>query len=321
MVAALLLLLGLGACRGHSDARRPPDDLLITLDTVRADALGVYGASPSPTPTIDALGARGVVVDEAMTVAPLTLPAHASILTGTYPTRTGIRDNMSFRLGDEAVTLAERLADIGYDTGAFVSAAVLDRAFGLGQGFHRYGDDVHAAGLLGIPRRPAGEGVTAAVSWIASLPAEKPTFTWLHLYDAHLPLTPPADALARFPGDGYTASIAYADAQVGLLLDRYRAHGRDPIVVIVADHGEGRGDHGEQTHGWFVYRSTMRVPLVMHGPGVPEGVRWAGTASVVDIVPTVLDLLGQAPPGGSRWGFAAPRAARRRASCWAGGVW
>ncbi len=279
----------------NCSASQPHDLVLVTLDTTRADALGAYGRTPSPSPTVDELAREGARVDEVMTVTPLTVPAHAALLTGVYPDRTHVRDNMSFRLADTWTTLAESLRSHGYSTGAFVSAAVLSPAFGLDQGFDRYSCvTVSPTNALGIPRRSASAVVDDALGWLKSVPPEVPVFTWVHIYDAHRPYDPSADALRLFPDDPYLASINGADREVGRLLDGFQAAGRNPVVVVVGDHGEGRGDHGEETHGWFAYRSTMRVPLVIAGPGVAPGIVIDGPQSVVDVMPTVLDLLGLA---------------------------
>lgn len=307
---APLVLFGLLSC----GRQRHPDLLLITLDTTRADALGSYGAVPSPTPFLDDLAGRGIRVEEAMTTAPLTLPAHAGLLTGLYPDRTGVRDNMSARLAEEQVTLAEVLRDHGYRTGAFVAAAVLDEAFGLAQGFERYDDRVTGDALtLGIPQRPAGAVVDVAATWLDEVaPGGDPVFAWVHVYDAHRPYEP---AHATGSLDPYASELAYIDGQLRRLVDGWRRHRREPLVVVVSDHGEGRGDHGEATHGWFAYRSTMRVPLLMAGPGL-DGRVLPGPVSTTDVMPTILELLylpspsdvdGRSFAGEARGGPASPR--------------
>ncbi|MCP4805689.1 MAG: sulfatase-like hydrolase/transferase [Proteobacteria bacterium] len=280
---------------------RPTDVLLVTLDTTRADVTGPYGAIPSPTPALDGLAARGVVADEALAVVPLTLPAHSSILTGAYPDTHGVRSNDGFFLPAEVDTLAELLPD--HASGAFVSAAVLDHSFGLDAGFETYVDAVARdarRGPMAVPSSPAEQTADRASDWLAE--QNGPVLLWMHLYDAHLPHEPPEDLL-REHGDPYLAEVARADRALGQILDTFRVLGRDPLVVVVGDHGEGRGDHGEQTHGLFVYRSTMRVPLVIAGPGVEPG-RLDVPVSQVDLVPTILDALGQPVPavdGRSLW--------------------
>jgi len=286
LVAALLLQ----ACDADPV---PPDILLVTLDTTRADVLGAYGATPSPSPALDALAAEARVYDEALTVTPLTLPAHASLMTGQYPVRHGIRGNGPRRLSRDATTVAERLVGQGYRTGAFVSAAVLDRSFGLDQGFETYIDEVGPA----EGRTGAVASVDAAVttdafgSWLVRevRDAETPFFAWVHYYDPHAPYRDHGNGQA----DPYRSEIAHVDEQLGLALAAVRALGRErPLAIVVAgDHGESLGEHGELTHGYFVYRSTMRVPLLIQAPGVAAG-RVPQPVSLVDLAPTLLGLAG-----------------------------
>jgi arylsulfatase A-like enzyme/tetratricopeptide (TPR) repeat protein len=305
MVAPLrgfvVVALGLCACRPVT-APRSPDLLLVTLDTTRADAVGAYGADPSPTPHVDALAAKGAWFSEAVAVCPLTLPAHASLMTGLYPDRHGVRTNDGFSLTEDRVTLAAALRSSGYHTGAFVAAAVLDRVFGLDQGFEHYDDAIEVrTATSGVPARPAEEVADQANTWIArtvSADPGAPLFAWVHLYDPHQPLDPPADLLRLHP-DPYLAEVARVDRAVGQILDNLRALGREDLLVVVAgDHGEGRGDHGEAYHGLFVYRSTVRVPLVLAGAGIPSGHAVSTPISQVDVAPTVLDLLGLDVPEG-----------------------
>lgn len=280
-----------------------PDVLLITIDTVRADALGAYGATPSPTPHLDALAARGTLVEEVQTTVPLTLPAHSSLMTGRWPDEHGVRDNLGFRLADDADTLAERFHAAGYATAAFVAAVVLDGSFGLDQGFDLYDDgfDLTTAGedSLAVTQRDGAVVRAAAEQWWSA--QEGPRFAWVHLYDAHRPLQAPEPFASQF--EPYAAEVAYVDAQVGALLDTV---GPNTIVLVVADHGEGNGEHGELTHGQLAYRSTMRVPLLLAGPGV-EHTRLPGPVSVVDVAGT-LTALAELPPLGSGSSLFAPAA-------------
>jgi arylsulfatase A-like enzyme len=274
---------------------RSPDILLVTLDTTRADALGVYGASPSPTPVLDGLAATAVVFEEAETVTPLTLPAHTSILTGLRPTRHGVRRNGVERLDTKVETLAERLHGAGYHTAAFVSAAILDRAFGLDQGFDTYEGTFATAETPGpvVPSHDADVATDAFARWLLHERDDAPLFAWVHYYDAHLPNVVHGNGFA----DPYQSELAFVDERVGRLLDALRAVARDrPLVVaIVGDHGEGRGDHGEETHGWFVYRPTTHVPLLLVAPGQAPR-RVDGPVSVVDVAPTLLALAGVPVP-------------------------
>ena len=278
--------------------------LLITLDTLRADRVGCYGYVGAQTPVLDGLAADGVRFADAVTCVPITLPAHASILTGQDPPRHGVRDNGTFKLVDEHTTLTERLKEHGYATAAFLGAFVLDQRFGVGQGFDVYDDEISADySLPGVeplnPQRPGNVVTDAAILWLDEHVASAPTtpfFAWVHLFDPHTPYAPPEPYRSRFAGRPYDGEIAFTDAQVGRFIERMRAHNLmdNTLIVAIGDHGEGLGDHGESTHALLIYGSTMRVPLIMHCPSVlPAGAVVADrVVSVVDIVPTVLDLLG-----------------------------
>lgn len=277
---------------------REPDVLVITLDTVRADALGAYGNVPSPTPTLDALAKDGLLVAEASTVAPLTLPAHASLFTGLTPARHGIRDNNGYRLVPTLPTLAERFHTAGWQTGAFVAASVLDSSTGLDRGFATYRDgfDPTATALtMEVPQRDGAEARAYVQEWLLTVSPDRPFFGWVHFYDAHEPLTPPEEWQARV-ADPYLAEIAFVDHQVRILLQQIRVlDRRRPLVVaVVGDHGEDRGDHGEKTHGIFLYRSTMHIPMILSAPGVSARVERA-PRSIVDVAPTLLELAGLSP--------------------------
>jgi len=307
-VSILVLALTVLACAGGETgvdlgkaqgAAAGYDVLLVTLDTTRADRIGCYGYAAATTPSIDRLAEHGVRVADAVTVAPVTLPAHASILTGRYPPEHGVRDNGEFVLGPDSVTLAETLQASGYATGAFVSAFVLDGRYGLAQGFDRYDDAVVSAARAGaledhVDERSAAQTTDAALAWLEGLDASKPAFTWVHYFDPHAPYAPPVEPLVG--GDRYDAEIAFVDRELGRLLARLDELGRGArtLTVVVADHGEGLGDHDEETHTLLIYGATMRVPLILHAPGaLAAGQVFDGSvASVVDIVPTVLELLG-----------------------------
>ena len=268
-----LCLLSCAACSPAPEAPGPgeverPDVLLVTLDTLRADRVGAYGDPLAATPHLDDLAAHGALFREAITPAPLTLPAHASILTGTWPATHGLRDNGGFRLEEQVPTVAERLSAAGYRTGAFVSAYVLDAAWGLDRGFDTYRSpfnpqDVAAAGAFGELELPGADSVNAALAFLKAA-GGKPTFAWVHLYDPHTPW-------AEHPGwvgDPYRGEVAFADGLVGRLLD---AMDPEDLVIVVADHGEGLWDHGEREHGLLVHRATTRVPLILRPPGGIEG--------------------------------------------------
>jgi choline-sulfatase len=275
--------------------------VLVTIDTLRADRVG-----PAVTPAIEALARRGVRFTNARANVPLTLPSHASILTGLLPPRHGVRLNGVHRLKEGAPALARVLQSAGYRTGAFVGAYVLDSRFGLDQGFDVYDDEIPkregATGSLEAERR--GDVVAArAIGWLRSLPDDgRPFFLWMHLYDPHAPYTPPPEWLARAHGQPYDGEVAFADAQLGALVDALRATGRGErtLTVVAGDHGESLGEHGEADHGMLLYEAALRVPLVMAGPGVPVSTR-DEPVSLVDIVPTVLGRLGvEAPAGDGR---------------------
>lgn len=276
---------------------------MVTLDTTRRDRLGCYGDAEARTPHLDALCARGVALGNATAVAPVTLPAHASLFTGLYPPRHGARYN-GVRVLDEAqTTLAERLQQAGYQTAAFVSAFVLDERFGLAQGFEHYDDAVTARGAnafsAGGNERDAADTVDTALAWLAAHRDRRPLLLWLHLFDPHAPyelrgLASGADDAAR-----YAEEIAHADAQIGRLLDAPQLRGTDALIVVLADHGEALGEHGERTHGLFVYESTVAIPWIFAMPGLADGGAAASAlASQVDLVPTVLELLGLPIPAG-----------------------
>jgi tetratricopeptide (TPR) repeat protein len=271
--------------------------VLVTIDTLRADHLGCYGAEPTVTPTLDALAARGARFETAVSPAPLTLPSHATLLTGLDPPRHGVRANGAYQLGPEWPTLAEQLAAGGLPGAAFVSAFVLERRFGLARGFDHY-DDAVGVQLddIGVGSRPATATVDAALAWLAEAPAR--FFLWVHLYDPHAPYQPPEPHLGRHPGNPYAGEIAYADAELGRLLeaiDRRFPDGRT-LVAVTADHGESLGEHGEPTHAFGVYDATQRVPLVLAGPGVPEGRVVAPLVRLADVAPTLLELFALPVP-------------------------
>ena len=268
----------------------PLNVLLITLDTTRADHLGCYGHPGGATPNVDRLAAGGVRFAQCMSAAPSTLPSHATILTGLYPHVHGVRDNVGFRLGEAYRTLAEALQDAGYRTAAFVAAIVVGRDTGLDQGFETYDDTGNRH------ERRGDEVCDRAIEWLEAHASEK-FFLWAHFFDPHAPYEPPHPYRGRF-ADPYTGEIAFADAQVGRLVDALKRLGleRSTLVVVTADHGEGLGEHGEQTHLYFVYDTTMSVPLVMHCPGrLPAGVVVAPQTRTIDIMPTILALLRASP--------------------------
>jgi len=279
-----------------------PNVVLITLDTTRADHLGCYGDPDARTPATDALARRGVLFAQAATPAPLTLPAHSSIMTGLYPTYHGVRLNGSTALGQGQTTLAEALSREGYQTGAFVGAFVLDGRWGLNQGFGVYDDQFDLSKFkhldLAAVQRPGDQVMDAALRWLEGRKAG-PFFAWVHLYDAHSPYQPPEPLLSEFrrrgPAALYDGEIAFADQQVGRCVSWLQKAGLDQrtILVVAGDHGEALGSHGEGTHGYFVYDYALHVPLVVATPfDELRGVRIDAQVSLVDVFPTVLALAG-----------------------------
>jgi len=278
---------------------RTPDRnvLVISIDTLRADALGSYGGRAA-TPALDALAASGARFTFAHAHAVVTLPSHASLLTGTYPYEHGIRDNNGYRLRPGEATLATRLKAMGFATGAFVGAFPLDQRFGLNQGFDVYDDRIPEAGLtsnFSLPERRADEVVTAARTWIADQSA--PWFGFVHVFDPHAPYRPPAPFDTQYSTDAYAGEVAWTDAALAPLLDLLRTQTRPTLVIVTSDHGESLGEHGELTHGIFAYEATLRVPLIIAevtpgGAGASRGVVIDTPARHVDVVPTVLDALG-----------------------------
>ena len=305
-VAGVLLLLAaaprarpLWRERKLRGAPRPLDVVLVTLDTTRADRLGCYGGKAGASPRLDRLAETGVRFRRAYAHAPLTAPSHSSLLTGLLPPRHGVRDNGGYVLRDGVTTLAEQMVEAGYRTGAFVSAFVLDRRFGLARGFATYEDDVlsqEADQTLASVR--GGVTVDRALAWLRA-DDPRPVFLWVHLYDPHYPYEPPEPFAGRFKARPYDGEIAYADEQVGRLLDALAARARPALVAAVGDHGEALGEHQELTHSYFIYEGTQRVPLILSLPGyLPEGTTVEPVVRGVDLMPTILDIAGLAVPDG-----------------------
>ena len=292
VLAATTLWVRSAAPPSTTPAARP-NVLLITLDTTRADRIGSYGYAGASTPHLDRLAAAGVRFDRALSPAPLTLPAHASLMTGREPYSHGVRNNGYFVLPEDANTLAESFTAAGYDTAAFVSAFVVDRQVGLAQGFAHYDDALdRAAGVelsLDVERR-GDRTVAAAAGWLGARRTDKPFFVWVHLFDAHEPYAPPSPFRERFAERPYDGEIAFSDAAVGTLLEAARYGDGATTVVVAGDHGESLGEHGESTHGLFVYDAAVRVPLIMAGPGVPAATVVTDTVRLIDVAPTISEL-------------------------------
>lgn len=289
----------------------PPNVLLITVDTLRWDRLGCYGGPADTTPVLDRLAARGARFETAIMHAPLTAPSHASILTGLTPLRHGVRDNGAFVLPRELPTLGTVLAGAGYTTAAFVSGYPLDRRYGLASGFGHYDDELPrgsgSRGLAYVERR-ADETTSRVIAWLGAsrggtagagaADRPRPWFAWVHYFDPHAPYEPPGEFAERFAGRPYDGEVAFVDSQVGTLLKDLERRGdlARTVVVVTADHGESLGEHGEETHGVFIYDATLRVPFIVVGPGIAAGRVPAVVARGVDVLPTVAGLAGVAVP-------------------------
>jgi arylsulfatase A-like enzyme/Flp pilus assembly protein TadD len=326
VVAVVVAAAGAGLWRYRGSTTVPPpaagalrgaNVLLVTIDTLRADHVGAYGSALGLTPTLDRFASEGLRFDVAHAHVPMTLPSHTTIMTGLYPVANGVHDNGSFRFDGAKPTLAGELTRAGYRTGAFIGAFVLDARFGLNAGFDVYDDRVQGASAnLDIVQRTAEAVLAPAYDWIVgsnrqstlnnqsaisnqqSAIGDRPWFAWVHLYDPHEPYTPPEPFAGRYAQDPYSGEIAYADASLGAFFDRLRSvHALDrTLVVLTSDHGEALGDHGERTHGLFAYESTLRVPLVVWAPGAIAPAVASAPARLVDIAPTILDLVA-APAG------------------------
>jgi arylsulfatase A-like enzyme/tetratricopeptide (TPR) repeat protein len=274
--------------------------LLVTLDTTRADHLPAYGYRGVSTPGLDRIAETSLIFDDAIAHVPLTLPSHASILTGLLPIAHGVRDNEGFRLDSKIATLPEILRDHGYATAAFVSAFVLDSRWGLNRGFDVYFDKFNQYQEVNRDevQRRAEETESEVERWLPTLQG-KPFFCWVHFYDPHEPYDPPEPYRARYAANRYDGEIAYMDQSIGKLLAKLaelRLSDRT-MVIVTGDHGEGLGEHGELTHAMFLYRTTLHVPLLVQIPGGRQK-RIRGVVRHIDLAPTILDLLGVEPASG-----------------------
>jgi arylsulfatase A-like enzyme/Tfp pilus assembly protein PilF len=305
-LAALVTLAGCSWIGGRSFAVAANADrnvLLVTIDTLRADALGSYGGRGS-TPILDRLAAHGARFTFAHAHAVVTLVSHASILTGRYPYEHGIRDNTGYRLGPAEATAATRLKAQGFSTGAFVGGFPLDHRFGLTAGFDLYDDRMTTSASPdgGERERPADAVVKSALDWIGAQRGK--WLAWVHVYDPHEPYRPPPAFAARFPSDPYLGEVSWTDSALGPLFDRLASQPRPTLVVVTGDHGESLGEHGERTHSLFAYESTLHVPLIVSevAPGEGES-KVQGTVidtpvRHVDLLPTILASTGASAPAG-----------------------
>ena len=307
LLIATAISLSSGCGRGKVTPAVPagtPDVVLITIDTLRADRLGCYGYAPARTPTLDGLAARGVRFPVAVGHAPLTAPSHASILTGLTPLEHGVRDNGAYVLPPTARSVAEDFRQAGYRTAAFVSGFPLKRRFGLDRGFDTYDDHLPRGKderRTAYVERTAERTTEAALAWLDAArppgPERAPFFLWVHYFDPHAPYEAPAESMAG-AASPYDGEIAFVDAQLGRLLRRIEeVRSAPPLVLVTADHGESLGEHGEDTHGIFVYDATILVPFILAGPGVPAGAVAETVARGIDVAPTLLDYAGLAASG------------------------
>ena len=276
--------------------------ILVTLDTTRADRLGCYGFSRVETPTLDALAARGVKFENCLAQTPLTLPSHSSIFTGTLPLFHGIRDNGGFILPEELTTLAEVFKGGGYSTAAFIGAYVLDSKWGLNQGFDYYYDRFDLSKFekisLGSVQRPANEVLDKALRWLGENKDSK-FFAWIHLYDPHTPYEPPPPFAEKYARNPYVGEIAFVDSQLARLGRFLEENGlkENSFLVIAGDHGESLGEHRESTHGFFIYQEALHVPLIFVTPfPALQGLSVPAVVSLVDVMPTVLEMAGLPVP-------------------------
>ena len=301
-----ILIFSLGAfwippgipAAGPESARPRRNLLLITIDTLRADRVGYYSSRHVATPQIDSLAAKGVVFLRAFAHSTTTLPSHANILTGTTPPYHGVHDNTNFVVRGEFLTLAEHLKGFGYATAAFVGAFPLDSRFGLDQGFDIYDDRFDRTGPTPNESwtRRAEDVLSSALAWLEG--RRSPWFLWVHFWDPHDPYSPPEPYKARYADRPYDGEVAYVDAVLGKLWENMGRTGLfdSSIIVLTGDHGESLGEHGERTHGFLAYNATLRIPLIVAGPGVKHR-EVRSSASHADIFPTVCDLLGVPKPG------------------------
>jgi arylsulfatase A-like enzyme len=262
-------------CADAPAPTRPSNVVIVTLDTTRPDRLPAYGFADRSMRALDPLAGEGVVFERAMSVAPLTLTAHCSLFTGLYPPHHHVRDNADAPLDGAQATLADVLHRRGFRTAAFVGSAILAPSRGLARGFDVYRDGAVGEPRMAPPRRPADQVVDEALDWLAT-GDDSPFMLWVHLYDAHAPYSPPEPYRSRYGPDHYEGAIAFAESQLARLLEALEARHlvERTAILVVGDHGESLGEHGEIEHGLFVYESAIRVPMILRSPGVtPQALR------------------------------------------------
>jgi len=292
----LLGIVCLGALPALTASSTPTNVVVITIDTLRADHVGCYGDTQIKTPNIDALAREGVRFERAYTPVPVTLPAHSALFTGTYPLRSGMHDFADNKLSPTQPTLASVLKDNGYATGAVIGSAVLDSRFGLNHGFDFYYDHFDFSRLqetnLDEMERPGDVVADRAIDWLDKN-YQKKFFLWMHLYDPHYPYRPPSPYSEEYKDRPYDGEIAFADAQVGRLVRELKDKGvyANTLIVLTGDHGESLGEHGEKTHGFFIYNATLHIPVIIHLPGESSAQTVSELVSLPDLMPTMLAFL------------------------------
>src|SRR5438309_2372322 len=290
------LLTSSFAVGNAAQAATPANVVFITIDTLRPDHLGCYGDKQIRTPNIDALAADGIRFERAYAAVPVTLPSHTVIFTGTYPMLSGVHDFAANKLSPNQPTLASVLRKEGYTTGAIIGSAVLDSRFGLNHGFDFYYDHFdfnrRQESNLDEMERPGNVVANLTLDWL-SKNYQKKFFLWMHLYDPHYPYRPPPPYSEQYKDRLYDGEIAFADAQVGRLIEFLKNKGlyRNTLIVLGGDHGESLGEHGENTHGFFIYNATLHVPLIFHLPGGVHTKTVANLVNLADLMPTVLAAL------------------------------
>jgi len=307
----LAALLAASGCSRRPQPEQKPSILLITIDTLRADRLGAYGDARARTPVLDGLARAGAVFERAYTPVPITLPAHASMMTGLLPPAHGVRGNGGFALAAGVRTLAEVLQASGRKTAAFIGGFPLVARFGLSRGFDFYDDSMSKAPGVNFDfaERRAREVVESARAWMSA--HEGPAFVWVHLFDPHAPYDPPAEYRTDDP---YRDEIAAVDVAIGALLEAWDARPGPSVVVVTSDHGEAFGEHGEWSHSLFIYDTTLRVPLIVRGKGFLKGKRVGVAVGLTDIAATLVEAAGpdtEALPGVSLSEALGPRARDR----------
>jgi arylsulfatase A-like enzyme/Flp pilus assembly protein TadD len=325
MALPALLLLAAACGKGHATVKSYPSApvVLVSIDTLRSDHLPMYGYTGVETPALAAFRNEAILFEKAYSHVPLTLPSHATVFTGQLPAVNGLRDNLGYRLDPKVPTLAEVLKKAGYGTGGAISCIVLSSASGIGRGFDFFEDAVEATRAyesLGYVQRPGRETEELLSTWLEAQPPEKPFFAFLHLYEPHTPYEPPEPWASRYKGREYDGEIAAADEVVGRFFDRLKKKGvwDRALVIVLSDHGEGLGEHGEDEHGLFLYRSALQVPLLVKLPGSANaGSSVATPVGLSDVFTTVVKAVGLTgvtlpPDSDSLLDVAAGRAGERR---------